>query len=187
MMVTEKKADKALVSVFEDLETAIEAVHALQGAGFATDKMELINQNVAAELPDVQTPKTHETTATTLLGSAEKWGALGAGAGATAGILAAIATGFPGIGLGMIFMGGVTGAIVGGMAGAAGAVEDDSVNLPTLADYEKELEDGRTVVVVHGSHEQMMNAREVISELPFAHQHLHLIHGHEFHEHPDRS
>jgi hypothetical protein len=175
---------KALVSVYEDMETAAEAVKALSDAGFSTDKIELVTHDLHEESPDVETPKVHETTTSSLIDDAGKWGAVGAGSGAAAGLLAAVLTGFPGIVIGMIIMGGVTGAIMGGMAGIEHAEEDDAVNLPTPDEYEQLLHNGHKLVVVHGTHEEMMQAKDVISHLAHIHRHLHPLHGHEFHEHP---
>jgi hypothetical protein len=184
--VTTKRAHgpKALVTVFEDMETAVEAVKALNEAGVATDKIELVTHNLHEESPDVTTPKVHETTASSLIDSAEKWGAAGAGTGAAAGLIAAVITGFPGIALGMIIMGGVTGALMGGMAGVEHAEEDDSINLPTTEEYEQLLRNGHRLVVVHGSHDEMLKAKDVISHLARVHEHIHPFHGHESHEHP---
>ena len=81
-------------------------------------------------------------------------------------------------------MDNVTGAIVGGMAGVEHAVEDDSVNLPTIDEYEQLLHDGHQLVVVHGTREEMLRAKDVIAHISYIHNHLHPIHGHEFHEHP---
>ena len=175
---------KALVAVFEDMDTAVAAVKVLNDAGFTSERIELVIHDLHDESPDVETPKVHETTASSLIDSAEKWGAAGAGTGAAAGLVAAVITGFPGIGLGMIIMGGVTGAIVGGMAGAEHAVEDDSVNLPTLDEYEKLLHSGHKIVVLHGTHDETLKGKDLISHLPRIHEHLHPLHGHEFHEHP---
>jgi hypothetical protein len=176
---------KALVTVFEDMESAVKAVELLHEAGFPADRMELVTHDLKEESPNVETPKVHETTATSLIDSAEKWGAAGAGTGAVVGILSSVLTPFPGIIIGgMAIIGGVTGAIVGAMAGIEHAVEDDSVNLPTRDEYEQLLHDGYKLVVVHGSHEDVLRARDVISHLSQVHEHLHPLHGHEFHEHP---
>jgi len=175
---------KALVTVFKEMETAIEAVNALNAAGVAEKRMELVTHHLHQESPGVVTPKVHETTTSSLIDSAERWGATGIGTGAAAGLIASVLTGFPGIALGMIAMGGVTGAIVGGMAGAEHAVEDDAVNLPTPDEYEELLSNGHKLVVVHGSHEELVKAKDVISHLPRVHEHIRLLHGHESHEHP---
>ena len=175
---------KVLVTVFEDMETAVKAVDALNKAGVPTNKIELVTHDLQEESPDVETPKVHETTTTSLIDSAEKWGAVGAGSGVAMGLLTAVLTPFPGAFIGMIIMGGMTGAIMGGMAGVEHAEEDDSVDLPTADEYEQLLQSGHKLVVVHGTHEKMLQAKDAILHLPFIHHHMHPIHGHEFHEHP---
>jgi hypothetical protein len=97
----------------------------------------------------------------------------------------AVVTAFPGVALGMIIIGGATGAFVGGMAGIDHAEEDDAVNLPTPDEYEEFLHHGKHLVVVHGTHEETLRAKDVISHIPFVHNHIHPIYGHEFHEHPE--
>ena len=171
---------KALVTVFEDLETAQAVIHALHEANFPLEKIELVTHDVHSEAPEVRTPKVHETTASSVVDSSLQW----SGFGAALGAIAALVTPFPGAGLAMIFMGGLTGAFVGGVAGAQRAVEDDSVNLPTLEEYQQLVNDGRTLVVVLGDHNQVMYAEDVVNELPNVHSHIHAMHGHEFHEHP---
>ena len=170
---------KALVTVFEDLETAKSVVEKLHEAGFSLDKIELVTHRVHTEAPEVETPIVHETTESSMIQGATKWGGLGVGTGLLAGIL----TGFPGLALGMAMMGGVTGAIMGGMAGVDHAVNDDSVDLPTLDEYEQMVKNGRSLVVVQGNHEEVMRAEEVVKDFPDIHQHVHAMHGHEFHEH----
>ena len=98
---------KALVTVFEDLETAKQVVERLHSEGFPLDKIELVTHHMVVESPNVETPPDHETTTSSLLDSAGKWGGIGAGAGLLAGLL----TPFPGLALGMAIMGGATGAI----------------------------------------------------------------------------
>lgn len=180
----ETHGPKALVTVFEDLATAVNAVTALHDAGFSMEKIELVTHNFHEESPGVATPKVHETTASSLIDSAENWGAAGAGTGAAAGLVAAAITGFPGIALGMIAMGGVTGAIMGGIAGVEHAEEDVAVNLPPIEEYEKLLDSDHKLVVVHGTHDEMLTAKEVISHLSRVNEHIHRLHGHDSHEHP---
>lgn len=174
---------KALVTVFDKLETANQVLFRLNEEGFPWESLELVRHNVHAEAPQVDTPPDHETTASSLVGSATKWGSLGAGTGlVAAGLLAS----FPGMALGMIFVGGVTGALIGGVAGLEHAAEDDSVDLPTLEEYEKLVEEGDTLLVVLGNHEEAMRAEEIIQDMADARSHIHTLHGHEFHEHPAR-
>lgn len=171
---------QALVTVLENSQAAKEVVKALHANGFSLEKIELVTHDVQSEAPEVTTPKVHETTATSLVESAAKWGGVGAGIGA----LAAVVTGFPGIGLGMIVMGGAVGAFTGGIAGIEHAVDDDSVNLPTLEEYEQMVKNGHALVVVLGTHEEAIKAESCIGELPHIHRSIHPLHGHDFHEHP---
>jgi len=171
---------KALVTVFEDLETAKEVAEKLHEEGFLIDKIELVTHDVHEEAPEVETPKDHPTTQSDLLDKAGKWGGVGAGTGLLAGLL----TGFPGLALGMTIMGGVTGAIVGGMAGVDHAVNVDSIDLPTLDEYEQLVKNGDKLVVVLGSHEEVMRAEQVVKKMLHVRSHIHPVHGHEYHEHP---
>ncbi len=175
---------RALVTVFEDKPTAVAAVQALHEAGFSTAQMELVTHDFHIESPDVDTPKVHETTTTSLIDAAERWGGVGLASGAAAGLITAVLTPFPGAAIGMLVIGGVTGAILGGMAGVEHAVDDDSVDLPTIKEYDQLLRDGHQILVVHGTHEDALRAKGVIAHLKRVHEHVHPIHGHEFHEHP---
>ncbi|HMO15070.1 MAG TPA: hypothetical protein PKD64_13220 [Pirellulaceae bacterium] len=171
---------KALVTIFEDLPTAEAVIKQLCESGFSPDKLELVTHDVKTESPEMQTPKVHETTGTSLVDSAAKWGGTGFGTGLLAGLF----TGNPILAGGMAAIGGMTGMIVGGMAGVEHAVEDDSVNLPTLSEYEQMVRRGRCLVVALGSHDEVMRAKAIMNEFPNLHYHMHLLHGHEFHEHP---
>lgn len=171
---------KALVTVFEDLETAKSVAEKLHDEGYRLDQIELVTHHIADEAPEVTTPKHHETTTSSLLDSAGKWGSVGAGTGLLAGLL----TPFPGMALGMAIMGGVTGALMGGMAGVEHAVEDDSVDLPSLEEYDQMVRNGHSLIVVQGNHEEVMRAEKIVKEFPDIHRHLHRMHGHEYHEHP---
>lgn len=171
---------KALVTVFDDLETATNVIEQLVESGFAKEKIELVAHHIADDAPEVETPKVHETTASDLLGGATKWGSIGAGTGLVAGLL----TTFPGLALGMAIMGGVTGAIMGGMAGVDHAVNVDSVDLPTLDEYEQLVKNGDKLVVVLGDHDEVMRAETIVKEMLHVRSHIHPVHGHQYHEHP---
>lgn len=175
---------RLLVTVVDGYANAVKMIERLHQGGFSEKQMELVAQDIDREAPEVETPKVHPTTASQLVKDADRGGLVGLGTGAAAGILASVATGFPGIGIGMLLIGGLTGSIVGGMAGAAHA-EDDTFDLPTREEYQKLLEAGHPLVVVHGSHEDVQRAKELLVEIPYVHQHLHSIRGHEFHEHTE--
>jgi len=173
---------KALVTIFDNLETAKQAVEKLHDAGFPTEKIELVTHSIEEEAPEVTTPKVHETTATSMVDNAAKW----SGLGAATGLLAAVFAPFPGVGLAMIFMGGLTGAVVGGIAGLQHSLDDDSVDLPSLKEYQQLVKDGESLVVVLGSHDEVMRAEGIIKHTYDLASHIHKLHGHEFHEHPSR-
>ncbi len=173
---------KALVTVFDSVEVAKQAVEKLHEAGFSTEKIELVTRNIETQAPEVTTPKVHETTANSMVDSAAKW----SGVGAATGLLAAVFAPFPGVGLAMIFMGGLTGAVVGGMAGLDDAKDDDSVDLPTLKEYDELVQNGDSLVVVLGSHDEVKRAEEIVKRNWDLVSHLHKYHGHEFHEHPSK-
>lgn len=176
----EQRKRSALVTVFKDIETAEHAIHSLLDAGFEPEQLELVTHHVFAEAPEVTTPTSHQTTMSTMLTGIEKWGAVGAGSGVVAGLLAP----FPGAIIGMAVMGGLTGMMMGGIAGVDEAVIDDSVDLPRISDYEQLVKDGHKLVVVLCDHEQIMKAENVMEGIPFIHNHTHVVNGHEFHEHP---
>ncbi len=171
---------KALVSVFDELEPAVRVIEKLVESGIEQKKIEMVTHHIAEDAPEVETPKVHETMMTSIAEEAGKWGGLGASAGLIAGLL----TPFPGIALGMAIMGGVTGAIVGGIAGADDADRDESVDLPTLEEYEELIKDGYKLVVVLGTHDEVAQAENVIKGMLDVRSHIHPVHGHEYHEHP---
>jgi hypothetical protein len=173
--------NRALVTVLDDLPTANRVIETLHGQGIALSSIELVTHNLHEEAPELETPKVHETTASNFVEGAARWGGAGAGLGA---IAAAVLAPFPGLGLGMILVGGLTGAVVGGLSGLDQAVDDDSIDLPTLEEYETLIQRGNSLVVVLGDHAQVMRAEKIIKAMNHVRMHIHLLHGHEFHEHP---
>lgn len=175
----------ALVTVFEDLPAAGRAVAALHAAGFPPQQVELVTYGVAEQSPELDTPLHPESTFSSLVSEAEKWGLVGLEAGAVAGVVAAMTT-FPGLALGMLLAGGLTGGIVGGIAGLEKAVLDDRVNLPAPSDYERLLHEGKKLVVVLGTHAEAMAAKDALAHTTSLQGHLPPIWEHQFHEHPAR-
>ena len=171
---------RAFVTVFEDIDSSQQVIKELHDTGFPLGRIELVTWDMQEEAPEVTTPKNHETTASSFVGNAAKWG----GVGAAAGAVGAVITAFPGFGLGMIVAGGLVGAMFGGIAGLEHAVEDDSVNLPSIDEYEDLVREGNCLVVVLGDHDDAMRAKEIVDKIPSIHSHIHPVHGHEHHEHP---
>jgi hypothetical protein len=181
----EETSHRALVTVFHDLPAAAHAVAALHAAGFTAQQIELVTYGVAEQSPELEMPLSPETTSSSLMLNAEKWGLLGLEAGAVAGVLAAITT-FPGIVLPMLIVGGLTGGYMGAIAGVEQAVLDDRIDLPELDDYEQLLTEGKKLVVVLGSHDEALRAKEVLARTPSIQGHMHAIGEHQSHEHPGR-
>jgi hypothetical protein len=177
---------RALVTVFDDVESAKTVVASLHQAGLAKERIELVVRDVREEAPEVDTPRVHETTGSSLIEGAKKWGAVGLGAGAAAGLIASVFTPFPGLIIGEMIISGLTGAILGGMAGVDRAVHVDSVNLPTLEEYEELVKNGNILVVVLGSHDEVSKAENTIKQMYSVRSHIHPVQGHEYHEHPVR-
>ena len=182
------KGDRALVTVFENDSAAEQAVQALRDAGFGEDRIEFVRHHVDVEAPEIDTPKVTKETEDVMLEEAGKWAPLGAGVGAATGLLAGVLTPFPGAILPLFVAGGLIGGGVASAVGGVGGIEhaglDDSVNLPKIKEYQELVDHGHTLVVVRGTHDELMRAEEVIGHLPFIHNNIHPLHGHEFHEHP---
>lgn len=170
---------KTLVTVFDDLETAKLVAEKLYSEGFLVERIELVSHDIHDEAPTVEAPIVHETTEGALFDGAAKWGGTGAGVGLLAGLL----TTFPGLALGMAIVGGVTGAIMGGIAGVDHAVNDDSYDLPTLEEYEQLVNGGKKLVVVLGTHEEVIKAEQIVRNMRHVRSHIHPVHGHLYHEH----
>ncbi len=171
---------KALVTGFEDVDMAKSVIVKLHDGRINLEKIELVTKNVNIEAPEVETPIVHATTESSMIKSAAKWGSIGAGTGLFAGLF----TPFPGLALGIAAMGALTGGILGGVAGVYHAVGDNSVNLPTLEEYEQMLKNGHCLVVVRGNHVFVMQAEKIVKSFPDIHRHVHALNGHEHHEHP---
>ncbi|MFN9750548.1 MAG: hypothetical protein ACK54I_02725 [Planctomycetota bacterium] len=176
----------ALLTVFEDLPAAGHAVAALQAAGYPSRQIELVTYGVAEQSPELDMPLHSDSSVTSLVSEAEKGGLLGLEIAAVAGVMATMVT-FPGVAIAMLIAGGLTGAIMGGIGGLETASLDDSVDLPTPADYEQLLLEGKKLVVVLGSHEEVSAAKGILSRLPSIQGHFHPISEHQFHEHPTKN
>ena len=173
-----------LVTVFNDPLHAAEAVMALHNAGFGHDQVELVTAGIDPEATGIETPSDHEITGSCMMSAAERWGLVGLNAGAVVGIVVAATTGFPGIALGMFCVGGLTAFVMGGAAGVVRAVHDDTVDLPSLGEYEAIVRAGNKLVVVKGTHAEIARARQAIADVPNLMEHVHPIYGRGFHEHP---
>ena len=170
---------KAHVTVFDDLNTAKQAVEKLHAAGFSLDKIELITRNVHGQAPDIETPRVHETTGTSVAENAAKWGGMGAAAGALLNRLRTVSR----VGVGHDGRWWHHGRSHGCGRGVEHAVDDDAVDLPSLEEYEELVEQGKCLVVFRGTHKEVLDAKSIINETYGLRSHILSLHGHEFHEH----
>lgn len=175
---------KALVAVFDNLEAAKTVVDRLHSEGFPFDKIGLITSSMKDECPEIETPKVHETTASSASSGAMKGAGIGLGVAAGFGAAAVALTASPALAVGAMIYAGLTGALIGGMGGIDQADLDDSVNLPTPEEYQRLLNEGNNLVVVGGTHEELARAEAIVKNMPHADSHIHRLHGHLFHEHP---
>ncbi len=180
------QGNKALVAVFDDVVTASAVVEKLHESGFDLKNIELVSHDLDAESPEIKTPKVHETSESSVVDGITKGLKAGLAAGTGAGALTLVLTTFPGFFIGEVIFAGVTGAVLGGIGGVDHAAFDDSVDLPTRDEYKQLLDDGNSLVVLLGTHDEAMRAEEIVKHMPHARSHMHLVHGHEFHEHPSR-
>jgi hypothetical protein len=144
--MTASRAGNVVVGVFEQPADAEKAVAALWQAGFAHDRLDMVTpaQGKGPGTPRLAIQQDAGE-------GAWKGAAIGAAAGAAAGLI----TGLLIPGLGTVLAGGLLVAIVGGAAlGAAGGSflgpflalemsEDDAHH------YSRQVQEGRTVVLVH--------------------------------------
>ncbi len=174
---------RALVSVFDDLETAKSVIETLVRQGFPHQKVELVTRHVKNDFPENESPKNHETTSSVLANGAVKGAGIGLGIGAGFGVAAAALTASPALAVGAMLYAGFAGGLIGGMGGADKADLDDSINLPTHDEYQRLLDEGNSLVVVCGTHEEVQRAESIVKDMPNAGSHQHRLHGHLFHEH----
>ncbi len=179
---SENLNSRVLVSVFDDLETAKSVIENLNRQGFSPQKVELVTRVVRNDFPE--TEPAQETTSSVLATGAVKGAGIGLGIGAGFGVAAAALTASPALAVGAMLYAGFAGGLIGGMGGADKADLDDSINLPTHDEYQRMLDEGNSLVVVCGTHEEVQRAETIVKDMPNAAGHQHRLHGHLFHEHP---
>jgi hypothetical protein len=147
-----------VVAVFNSEKDAREAVTRLGNEGWG-DETSLITRGTESEL-DATAPINQGD-------QMEKSAAVGAAAGSALGLLAGSALLIiPGIGP-VVFAGamasGITGGLVGGIVGAMSGwgVKEDHV-----ADYERDLQTGKTIVLVAGNPLRLAEAKSVLDDSP---------------------
>ena len=135
------------VGIFEDQQHAVNAVHALTGAGFAPEQIVVVARDWKGhELPGPMVEAQHV---------ADSGAVAGALVGASLGVAAGAVTSLiPGLGVAVIVLsaiGGLTGAAVGAYAGPFVALEMTEAE---AEEHAKHIEQGRIVVVVKTAERQ---------------------------------
>jgi hypothetical protein len=150
-----------VIGVFDHVDQAERAIHDLWQAGFDHDRIDMAtrSQGVTTGTPRFALQKAAADGA--LAGAAT-----GAGAGALAGALAALLV----PGLGMVIGGGLLITVLGGAAlGAAGGTFLGpfvalSMSEEDARHYSTQIEEGRTVVLVH-TYDRQAEARAILARL----------------------
>ena len=153
----------SIVAVYPDHASAEEAVKILEGAGFSLKNISIMGRDFQA----TETPVGFVTT-----GDIASQGATtGAWAGGIFGLLMGAAfLILPGIGpvivagpLSAALLGGIEGAIAGAaIGGISGALVGLGVSKEHALKYVTELKAGKFVVTLHGTHEEVIRAQNLL-------------------------
>jgi hypothetical protein len=146
----------SVVGVFRTVGDAREAVARLDQAGW-NKSVSLITRGKESEL-DATSPLNHGD-------QMEKSAALGAAAGSALGLLAGSALFIiPGIGP-VVFAGAMASGITGGLVGGiVGAMSGWGVKENHVREYERELQSGKTIVLVGGDPLRLAEAKSLLDE-----------------------
>jgi uncharacterized membrane protein len=158
--------EECVVGVYDSLAKAEQAVHILNRAGFAPDRISL----VAARLEDrpdvVQDLKMGDDSL--------RDAAIGAGLGGVLGVVAGLGALFVS-GLGTVFLvgpigGGVFGAVVGAFLGS---FTGWGMHEKHIRHYEQCVKQGKVLVVAHGGPLELADADRILKETDVAEVHVH--------------
>ena len=154
----------AAVAVFDSHETAEAAIRDLQARGFDMQRLSIVGKDFHTEEHVVGYYNTGD--------QMKCWGLRGAFWGALWGTLFGSAF-FVLPGLGPVLMGGplvaaivaaVEGAagaaVVGGISALGGALASVGIPVNSIVEYEAELKDGKFLLIVHGTHEEVEHAKQ---------------------------
>ena len=163
---------KAIAAVYESHEKAYNALKTLKEAQFPEKQLSLVGraEEVNGELHIKSLQQEEVKTLGTPVG-------VGAIAGSVAGLLTGVGIfAIPGFGF-LYGAGAVLGAIAGFDFGAIGGtlasvLSAVGIHSDYVKDYEKYINEGKIVLVVHGNHKEIEKAKEVLGE-EGSHLHLH--------------
>jgi outer membrane lipoprotein SlyB len=145
-----------VVAVFESTAEAHRAVEQLHETGWSTH-VSLITRGKESEL-DATAPLNQGD-------QMEKSAAIGAAAGSALGLLAGSALLIiPGIGP-VVFAGAMASGITGGLVGGiVGAMSGWGVKEDRAAEYERDLQAGKTIVIVGGNPRKLAEAQSILDD-----------------------
>jgi hypothetical protein len=156
---TSLPGDATVLGVFGSLDQATDAVTRLAEAGFPTERVSVVGQNLQSEL------KMHGFVTTgEVAKQGAKWGAV---FGGLFGLLFGAAfLAIPGFGP-LIILGPLAAAVVGAAEGAVGtglvgAILGAFLSRQHIPKIEQHLRAGRYLVLVHGSAEEVARAQEIL-------------------------
>jgi hypothetical protein len=156
---TSLPGDATVLGVFGSLDQATDAVTRLAEAGFPTERVSVVGQNLQSEL------KMHGFVTTgEVAKQGAKWGAV---FGGLFGLLFGAAfLAIPGFGP-LIILGPLAAAVVGAAEGAVGtglvgAILGAFLSRQHIPKIEQHLRAGRYLVLVHGSAEEVSRAQEIL-------------------------
>jgi len=151
------RTQETVVAVFRSMGDARAAIESLQREGWNQKDVSLITRGKESEL-DATGPLDQGD-------QMEKSALVGAAAGATLGLLAGSALLIvPGIGP-VVFAGAMASGITGGLVGGlVGAMSGWGVKENHVREYEQELRDGKTLLVVTGDPRRLAEAQSVLED-----------------------
>lgn len=155
---------QSVIGVYDDMSKAEEAIRRLDRSGFPIKQVSILARDLQSE---------REVHGYVAIGDVMKGGAgTGAWLGGLFGILFGAAfLWVPGFGPLLVagpfaaaLLGGIEGAVAGAAGGGIlGALFSWGVSKKHILKYEEHLRGGKYLLVVHGNHDQVESAREVLS------------------------
>lgn len=147
--------DECVLAVYDDVQRAQEAIHILGRGGFPLAQVSLVAKSPhGGNSTSLEVPVADNSVRDAAIGAG-----LGATIGALGGIVVTVAAGAA-----LVFLIGplaATGAIAGAFLGGLGGW---GVHSERIAHYEKLVRQGKTLVIAHGSPEQLLMADQILME-----------------------
>jgi len=168
-------SERSVVGIYNTMAQAEEAVHTLDHAGFPVKHISIVTQNLASD-----------KTVHGYITPGDDLSARGAAAGAWIGGLLSLLIGtaflwIPGFGpllvvgrLAALLLAGVEGTMVGVATGSLlGALASWGIAEERILDYEKQLREGKHLVIVYGTTEEVDKAHALLQETDVRALHMH--------------